>query len=50
MLKGHGKMCSYLHRFGLKANPMCPCEEEEEEQTIDHKIFQCKKLSTEGMR
>jgi hypothetical protein len=41
---GHGKLRSYLHRFGIMDNPMCPCEEEEEEQTSDHLIFQCKKL------
>jgi len=45
MLTGHGKISSYLHRFGLKDNPMCPCEEEE--QTIDHLIFKCKKLSNQ---
>jgi len=45
MLTGHGKLRSYLHRFGLTDNPMCPCEEEEvEEQTTDHFSFQCKKL------
>jgi hypothetical protein len=32
MVTGHGKLRSYLHRFGLKDNPMCPCEEEEEEE------------------
>jgi len=41
VLTGHGKLRSYLHRFGLTDNPMCPCEEE---QTRDHLIFQCKKL------
>ena len=45
MLTGHGKINSYLHRFGLKDNPMCPCEEEE--QTVDHLIFKCKKLSNQ---
>jgi len=29
ILTGHGKISSYLHRFGLIDNPMCPCEEEE---------------------
>ena len=23
---GHGKTSSYLYRFGLIDNPMCPCE------------------------
>jgi len=39
---GHGKIRVYLHRFGLTGNPKCP--REEEEQTTDHLIFQCKKL------
>ena len=41
ILTGHGKICSYLHRFGLIDYPMCTCEEEEE-QTVDHLIFKCK--------
>jgi hypothetical protein len=41
----HGKLRSYLHRFGLIDNPLCPCEEEE--QTTDHLIFQCDKLSNQ---
>jgi len=36
---------SYLYRFGLIDNPMCPCEEEE--QTVDHLICKCKKLSNQ---
>jgi len=42
IITGHGKISSYLHRFGLIDTPMCPCEEEEE--TVDHLIFKCKKL------
>ena len=30
MATGQGKLRSYLYRFGLTDNPMCPCEEEEE--------------------
>jgi protein tyrosine phosphatase len=45
MVSGHGKLRSYLHRFGQTDNPTCPCkEEEEEQQTTDHLIFQCNKL------
>ena len=44
MLTGHRKISSYLHRFGQIDNPMCSCEEEEE-QTVDHLIFKCKKLT-----
>jgi hypothetical protein len=52
MVTGHGKLRTYRHRLGLTDNPMCPCKEEEEEQqqqqqTIDHLIFQCKKLHTQ---
>jgi hypothetical protein len=45
MATGHGKLISYLHRFGLTDNPICSCEEEE--QPTDHLIFQCKKLSNQ---
>jgi hypothetical protein len=40
---GHGKLRSYLHRFGLTDNPKCPCNEEEQ-QTKDYLIFRCTKL------
>ena len=42
MLTGHGNIKSYLYRLGLTDNRMCPCEEEE--QTVDHLIFKCKKV------
>ena len=41
MLTGHGKIRSYLYRLGLTDNPTCPCEEEQ--QTVDHLLFKCKK-------
>ena len=45
MLTGQGKLRSYLNGFELTANPMCSCkEEEQQQQTTDHLIFQCKKL------
>ena len=43
LLTGHDNIKSYLYRLGLTDNWMCPCEEEEE-QTVDHLIFKCKKL------
>jgi hypothetical protein len=43
IVTGHGKLRSYLYRFGITDNPMCPCEEEE--QTSDHLIFKCKRLN-----
>ena len=42
MVTGHGNIKSYLYRLGLTDNRMCLCEEEE--QTVDHLIFKCKKL------
>jgi len=42
MVTGHGKLRSYVHRFGLIDNLKCPCEEEE--QTTNHLIFYCKIL------
>jgi len=40
LVTAHGKLGSYLHRFGLTDNLMRPCEE----KTTDQLIFQCKKL------
>ena len=45
LVTGYGKLRSYLHRFGITDNPVCPCEEEE--QTSDHLIFQSKKLNNQ---
>ena len=49
MLTGHGEIRSYLYRCGLTDNAMCPCEEEEE-QTADQLIYQCKKLCNKEMQ
>jgi len=43
VVTGHGKLRSYLHRFGIIDNPTCPCAEAED-RTTDHLIFRCKKL------
>jgi hypothetical protein len=43
MVTGHGKLRSYLYRFDIVDNPICPCGEEE--QTSDHLIFKCKRLN-----
>jgi len=45
MLTRHVKLKSYLHRFGLNYNLICPSEEE---KTTDHLIFQCKRLRIKG--
>jgi len=42
LLSGYGNIKSYLYRLGVTDNRMCPCEEEE--HTVDHLIFKCKKL------
>ena len=49
MVTGHGKLWSYLHRFGLTDNLTCPCgggggeeQQQQQKQTTDHLIFQCK--------
>jgi len=43
MVIGHRKLRSYPYRFGLTDNPKCPYEEEEE-QTTNLLIFNCKIL------
>ena len=42
MVSGHGKTKSYLHRFNLIDDPMCPCNEGE--QTVEHLIHVCRIL------
>jgi len=42
IVSGHGKTKSYLHRFKLIDNPMCPCDEGAE--TSEHLMFDCKIL------
>jgi len=39
---GHGKTKSYLHRFKLIDNPMCPCDEGA--QSLEHLVYDCKTL------
>ena len=42
IVSGHGKTKSYLHRFKLIDNPMCPCTEGA--QSSEHLIYDCKIL------
>ena len=42
MVSGHGKTKSYLHRFNLIDDSMCPCNEGE--QTVEHLIHLCRIL------
>jgi len=45
MIRGHGNIKSYLHRFKVTESSTCPCGTTE--QTIDHLIFQCELLGKE---
>jgi hypothetical protein len=42
IVSGHGKTKSYLHRFELIDNPMCPCDEGA--QSSEHLMHDCKIL------
>jgi len=46
VVTGHGLTRSYLHRFHIIPNSTCPCGLEEE-QTINHIIFNCTQLEKE---
>jgi hypothetical protein len=39
MVTGHGKINSYLHKFKIIENPVCPCNKGD--QTVDHIIYRC---------
>jgi hypothetical protein len=41
-VSGHRKKKTYLHRFNLRDNPMCPCNEGE--QSVEHLIHVCRIL------
>ena len=45
IMTGHGNNRSYLHRLKIMASPECPCRQGI--QTVDHLIFQCKRLKNE---
>jgi precorrin-6B methylase 2 len=45
VLTAHGKTRSYLHRFKIIESPECPCVNGNE--TVDHLLYQCSKLSDE---
>jgi hypothetical protein len=46
LVTGHGKIRSYLHRFKLADDHMCPCNEGQ--QTSDHIIFDCNLLEAQS--
>jgi ribonuclease HI len=39
IVSGHGKTRTYLNRFKIIEDPMCPCNKEE--QTVEHLIYVC---------
>jgi uncharacterized protein YlxP (DUF503 family) len=44
-MTSHGNVRSYLHRLKIIGSPECPCRHGI--QTVDHLIFQCKRLKNE---
>jgi len=44
-MTGHGNIRSYLHRLKIIGSPECP--RKHGIQTVDRRIFQCKKLKNE---
>ena len=45
IITGHGNIRPYLHRLKIIRNPECPCKHDT--RTVDHTIFQCKRLKSE---
>jgi hypothetical protein len=45
IMTGHGNIRSYLHRIKIIGSPECPCNHGI--QTVEHLIFQCKRLKKE---
>jgi ribonuclease HI len=46
IMTGHGNIRSYLHRIKITESPECP--RNHGIQTVDHLIFECKRLKNEG--
>jgi hypothetical protein len=45
MITGHGKTRAYLHRFKLRDNELCACQQGD--QTTDHLLYDCKLLKNQ---
>ncbi|KAJ4426793.1 hypothetical protein ANN_26592 [Periplaneta americana] len=45
IITGHGNIKSYLHKYKIIDSPLCPCNNDE--QTIDHLLYNCKLLERE---
>jgi len=45
IVTGHGNIKSYLYKYKIIDNPMCPCKKGD--QTVDHILFDCTFLEQE---
>jgi len=45
IVTGHGNIKSYLYKYKIIDNPMCPCKKGD--QTVDHILFDCTLLEQE---
>ena len=45
MMTDHGNIKAYLHRFKLIESATCSCGDND--QTIDHLLFECEQLKTQ---
>jgi len=45
MLTGHGKTRAYLHRFKIRENAQCVCQQGD--QTIDRLLYDCNLLEAQ---
>ncbi|KAJ4431228.1 hypothetical protein ANN_19825 [Periplaneta americana] len=45
IITGHGNIKSYLHKYKIIDSPLCPCNNDE--QIIDHLLYNCKLLERE---
>jgi predicted methyltransferase len=45
MLTGHGKTMAYLHRFKIRDNAHCVCQQGD--QTVNHLLYACNLLQTQ---
>ena len=48
LITGHGNIKTYLYKYKILDTPMCSCKGGD--QTVDHKLFDCKLLENERNR
>jgi hypothetical protein len=39
LVRGHGNIKTYLYKYKINQNPMCPCKQGD--QSVDHILFDC---------